>query len=1302
MYLDYSKIRFDGRGLPELPVLLLETMSEEPLGVLSNVINLTGSIQFAELSEISFDLPAYSDGKATPLYDDVVGFKIIRTEEYGVYLVMQPVINGDGIEEVKHVTAYSIEKELEFKRFFLEEGTFNFWSPVSQQDTILGRVLEVAPGWSVGYVSPGLIGRYRTFDQYDENLLDFLYGSAPEKFRCVIVFDPYQKTINAYDADEERATLPIYLGFDNLVEELEVTELSDELVTAIRPYGADELDIRAVNPIGTNWIYDLSYFIANGDIPEDLAQKWENWQQAILSNRQYYQGLTALQASATAQRLAKQAQLVDLQAELQDLTNQQNVTIQALAMEITDEGREYQQGVLDNINQQIAAKKTEIADKEAEIAELDADLDPADPESYAGRIQTVNSQLAINNYFTDEEYAILCRYFVEQDFTEETFVGTTVDTSISGTSYNVSNGQVSVTGSTIAMVEVEEFQKEMYVLTGGSFSVDGTPSLSGDVIRGTLERQSGGSFVLSVYAGTLKSGDAGAHSGMVTLAGSSSGFTSDVQAVTENEITTNEGTQFSFSVGGASLYVTANVSEYQKYSVQTELYDYAAEVLADVAVPTYEFSVESGNFLFAQEFAPFRNGLQLGNGIYLTLHNGEVIEPILIGFEIDFENREELSLIFSNRFKRHDNVNTLKDMIEDGYSSGRSFDASKYIYNQTAGQASQVSDFMNGSLDAAVNTIIGASNQSVLIDGAGIHIGGDEDYQIRIVDKMIAFTDDGWSTAKMALGLFSTEETGSYFGVNAEVLGGKLIVGNSLVIENRNDQGVMQFKVDSTGAWLNNSTFVLQGDANQGRLIIDPLYGIVAGTGDLFTTEGTTVTPSFIDEDGSLILDGDGLPEDANFFLDIRDGSAYFRGVMKATEGSIGGWTIADDHLFSGGGSSYVALNASNDWNSVYAIWAGAENPNNAPFWVKKNGDLFAQDGTFKGTVSGARYEDSSGNNMMNSSNQFTSQYLDLKGITIRNSSNQITFQVTSNGDVTINGDITMGAGSTINWAEVTETNVGQSEAYQLADSANSTASSAQNTANSAFNTASVANSNANSAYTLASSANNIVSGWQYRGTTYMDGTRIMTGTVTASVLRGGSVQLLDSNGTVRGYLYIRAASSTYGGAIEIEANAVSITASSGTIYLYSGGGTVQMACTIARANSANTADLGTSSIRWNNIYLTTSPNVSSDANHKYDIEDLPEKYLGLFDDVDAKRFKLDSGTSDRYHTGFIAQDFQVAMEKHDIDSKELAAWCEGENEDGTPQYALRYEELIAIIWAKMKQQELEISAMKEVLEGLK
>ena len=245
-------------------------------------------------------------------------------------------------------------------------------------------------------------------------------------------------------------------------------------------------------------------------------------------------------------------------------------------------------------------------------------------------------------------------------------------------------------------------------------------------------------------------------------------------------------------------------------------------------------------------------------------------------------------------------------MIENSYSSSRSFDAAKYTYNQTANQASKVSEFMNSSLDAAVNSIIGAKNQSVRIDGAGLHIGEpDSPYQIRIINGMIAMSDDGFQSAKVAIGHFATDELGDHWGVNADIIGGKLLIGNGLVIEAPNDDGVMQFKVDATGAWLYNSTFVLAKDGG-GKILIDPRYGIASGKGDLYTTNGTTVTPSFIDEDGKIVFDDDitlkglKIPKGTNFYIDANDGKAYFRGNIYAEDGIFNGTVYAKDGEFTG------------------------------------------------------------------------------------------------------------------------------------------------------------------------------------------------------------------------------------------------------------------------------------------------------------------------------------------------------------------------------------------------------------------
>lgn len=143
-------------------------------------------------------------------------------------------------------------------------------------------------------------------------------------------------------------------------------------------------------------------------------------------------------------------------------------------------------------------------------------------------------------------------------------------------------------------------------------------------------------------------------------------------------------------------------------------------------------------------------------------------------------------------------------------------------------------------------------------------------------------------------------------------------------------------------------------------------------------------------------------------------------------------------------------------------------------------------------------------------------------------------------------GDLDSSAQSKINTAQTTanNANTAASNAQTTADNANTAAGNAQSTADSA-------KSKADSAYTRATNAENAVDRWTYGSTTYIDGSKIMTGTVMASDLLGGSVGLLDSNEDVVGSIDITrtwdgtglSISTTYGrGGIRIE--------SAGNIYL--------------------------------------------------------------------------------------------------------------------------------------------------------
>ena len=93
----------------------------------------------------------------------------------------------------------------------------------------------------------------------------------------------------------------------------------------------------------------------------------------------------------------------------------------------------------------------------------------------------------------------------------------------------------------------------------------------------------------------------------------------------------------------------------------------------------------------------------------------------------------------------------------------------------------------------------------------------------------------------------------------------------------------------------------------------------------------------------------DGMNIVLNGSRGITISSPYFnvtsQGYITATGGKIGGWEMGDTRLYSGSGSNYVALDSGTQGTN-YPIWAGNENPANAPFSVTRGGTIKATNGT--------------------------------------------------------------------------------------------------------------------------------------------------------------------------------------------------------------------------------------------------------------------------------------------------------------------------------------------------------------------
>ena len=209
-------------------------------------------------------------------------------------------------------------------------------------------------------------------------------------------------------------------------------------------------------------------------------------------------------------------------------------------------------------------------------------------------------------------------------------------------------------------------------------------------------------------------------------------------------------------------------------------------------------------------------------------------------------------------------------------------------------------------------------------------------------------------------------------------------------------------------------------------------------------------------------------------------------------------------------------------------------------------------------------------------------------------------------------------------------------------------------------------------------------------------------GTLTASEIEGDTITVRNDNGRRCGYIYTEYAS-TADYKMTLESKAMELNATSGNLYLSGNNGRSALNFDYdfidCRGDFAPNADnrynLGAPNFVWSTIYCSTNELNGSDRNIKNSIEALPEKYVRMFELIESKRYKLNSGTSGRYHTGFIAQEVKAAMQKCGITSQEFAGWAAAKLDDGSETYFLRYSEFIPILWAKVREQEARIRRLE-------
>ena len=1321
MRIDFSQLDTRNR-----PILLLKNLDGTVLQTLGYAFNVEVDLSFNEVSTLSFTLPATVDGSPTPHYDEAVGMRIVELVSVGQFYLLDPTEESDGPRKVKTCKAYSLEYEFTKKNIYLEEGTYNFFDGLNPDnpDTIVGRIREIMPDWNIVVTSGSLsdlVGRYRTFDDINKKVYEFIKSDVQEKYGCIFDFDTMTRTVYVTSVTATNNDVKkVYLSQDNLIKKITVNEDSDGIVTCLDVYGDDDVDIRGVNPTGENKIYNLDYFMTTDNFSQILINKWHAWEDAVEAQRNTYYDLQMRYNMLLLQILMAENGLSDTNQTLSTLQNEQAGIIQGIGTGTNTQSN------LTSKNAQIKTAKNQAARANDSIGSMKAYA-----ASLLADMQAINASLAMDAqdanddyiYFEPNELAVLRRYFIEDTLQDDSFVASSVE---NYTDSGILSSSLSDVNITFSGVSNADGTLESSSIRGGTITVGNV--LSGDVIYAYCRTNRGmigpGQYTYSVTLAVNFSkctvGGTTIDGGNLTITGvcsPSPSFSSGITGLT------------------GSLYLTREVTEVERHQVEWDLMAYAKSVLAEKASPTYHFSVECANFLNLDEFAAFKNQLEFGKKIYLDL-GGKIYNPYVISVHLSYEDRTSCQISFSDSYTSFDQSFSLAKLLEQSVSMGKSlsYKSGQYAAFVNSGASSRVKEFMESSLDIAKNAILSSDSQAITIDDTGIRIrkykkNGSGNYildannakqyepeEMWMTEGSILFTDDSWATAKMAIGkvyrggltaykkttdtsqvtnktyyinqygtewdsgahgawstdLYEVDSTGTSgygYGVVADYLVGTMIVGQNLIIECPGSDGqTILFKVDGSGASITNGTFTVTN--GQSKIVLSPNGGIGIGTASMaYTLDSNTNTMKW--------------NSSTNFWVDTN-GNVHLKGTLEGATGTFSGSLSAATGTFAGELSAATGT-FSGSLSAASGTFSGVVNA--AGLYVNGQNVLT---NTSAGSGTNAGYQ------VAGASSRISADYLDLGNITLDGTTGTVTIgqppaqgqsgtgsgTLKMYGNIQMLGNITWGASnspvqvqySADGYSWHTTFNSTDTYAKYSYDGGNTwtqaikiQGTDGQNGTNGTNGSdASVTLQNIRAA--LANAPDGIYTDAWTGGQICIKAGYITTGNLDVS----GSVQV----GAYYGQL------KEYSGQTWIEGQNYQTKG----LQIYAGGD-------VAASDYGAHMQFGSAQI-WVASGVCSSSvqmGVGSDRRTKHDISYKLDSYDKFFNELSPVSYKYNNGSSDRLHIGFVAQDVEAALTQSGLTTKDFAGIVindygkdvdedDYKGKDFYPhQYSLRYGEFIAL-----------------------
>ena len=408
--------QFDSFGNFEIPQITLCNPDGRALGILSNLSDRQMNIRFNDLSDLSFTIRRGAEECRCPVYEQVEPFRYLLVEGIGYFVITDVSVSEEGNDTIKTVEASSCEYELNNIQLGYYEGTFRFYSgdDSDPKNSLLSDIMKRLPSWRLDtdHIPAAVAGRSRTFDTTDQTVYAFLMTELEEAYECLFEFDILNRVIRVYDRNSYDNRTGICLSTEDVLQGLTLRTKSDEIKTALLVKGGNKLDILSVNPLGTNLIYNFSYYATTEWMDAALIEKVKNWQahvESLMSSADSaFQKQRAEISRLQGKKSEKEGEITRLKQELSNLQVQQSAIISDTA------SQEQKNANLAALHPQILAAKSALSTAESALASLQTQLNAEN-----NKLLALQKQVRLESVFTPAEMEVLSRFIQQGAYTEE-------------------------------------------------------------------------------------------------------------------------------------------------------------------------------------------------------------------------------------------------------------------------------------------------------------------------------------------------------------------------------------------------------------------------------------------------------------------------------------------------------------------------------------------------------------------------------------------------------------------------------------------------------------------------------------------------------------------------------------------------------------------------------------------------------------------------------------------------------------------------------------------------------------------